>query len=332
MSDPALDPASAAPARPRIVMLDRDTIAPQVKLRAPAFGHDLTVYDRTAPDETAARIAGADIVITNKVPLPAAVIAAAPGLKMVAVAATGTDMVDLAACRARRIVVSNIRNYAVHTVPEHTFALIFALRRSIVAYHQAVQAGRWQQAGQFCFFDYPIRDLAGSTLGIIGDGVLGRAVARAADAFGLKVLFAAHKGRAGMGSLYTPFETVLKTSDIITLHAPLRPETRGMIGAAEFAQMERRPLIINTGRGGLVDEVALGEALERGQIAGAGFDVATAEPPPPDHPLMKLVGRPDFILTPHVAWASLEAMQALADQLIGNIEAFQAGTPRNVVA
>ncbi len=330
-ASPAAGSASM-PARPRIVMLDRETIAPEVRLRPPAFAHDFEVFGRTAPEEVAARIAGADIVITNKVRLTAATLTGAERLKLVAIAATGTDNVDIAACRAQGIVVSNIRNYAVHTVPEHTFALIFALRRSIVAYREAVQAGRWQQAGQFCFFDYPIRDLAGSTLGVIGDGVLGRAVARIGEALGMKVLFAAHKGRSGMGSLYTPFETVLKTSDVLTLHAPLNAATRGMIGAAEFALMERRPLLINTGRGGLVDETALGAALQAGQIGGAGFDVATAEPPPADHPLMQLAGRPDFILTPHVAWASLEAMQGLADQLIDNIEAFRAGSPRNVVA
>ncbi|SHO64115.1 glycerate dehydrogenase [Pseudoxanthobacter soli DSM 19599] len=319
-------------ARPlRVVMLDRETISPETVLRPQAFPHELVVYQRTARDEVAARIADADIVVTNKVPVRADALEGAARLKLIAVAATGTDVIDLAACTARGITVSNIRGYAVHTVPEHTFALIFALRRSITAYLEAVRRGRWQEAGQFCFFDYPIRDLAGSTLGIIGDGSLGRSVARVGEALGMKVLFAAHKGRTGMGSLYTPFEDLLRTSDIITLHAPLRPATRNMIGAAEFALMERRPLLINTGRGGLVDEVALGEALRSGQIGGAGFDVATAEPPPADHPLMGLLDLPNFILTPHVAWASREAIQSLADQLVDIIDAFQRGEKRNVV-
>jgi Lactate dehydrogenase and related dehydrogenases len=315
---------------PRIVFLDRDTISPQTRLRPPGFAHEMEVYGSTAPHQAAERIAEADIVIVNKVRLDAATIAAARRLKMIAVAATGTDNIDLAACASRGIVVSNIRNYAVNTVPEHTFALIFALRRSLFAYHQAVKAGRWQQAGQFCFFDYPIRDLRGSTLGIIGDGALGRAVADIGRALGLRVLFAAHKGREGMGSLYTPLDEVLRQSDIITLHCPLTPQTRNLIGEREFALMARKPLLINTARGGLVDEQALVQALRSGQIAGAGFDVVSQEPPPAGHPFEQLADAPNFILTPHVAWASDEAVQALADQLIDNIEAFWAGSPRNV--
>lgn len=315
----------------KIVFLDRDTLSPQTRLREPRFPHEFACHGRTSPDEVRARIADADIVLVNKVRLDAGSIAAAPRLKLVAVAATGTDNIDLAACRQRGIVVSNIRNYAVNTVPEHTFALIFALRRNICAYRDAVRAGRWQAAAQFCFFDFPIRDLAGSTLGVIGDGVLGQSVANLGRALGMKVLMSAFKGRDDMGVLYTPFHRVLAESDVITLHCPLLPETRHMIGAAEFAAMHRRPLLVNTARGGLVDEAAVGPALEAGQISGAGFDVVAGEPPAPDHPFMALQHRPDFILTPHVAWASDEAVQALADQLIDNVEAFQRGTPANVV-
>lgn len=317
--------------KPRIVFLDRDTLSPETRLRAPAFEHEWVVHDRTTPAEVAQRIADADIVITNKAPVRAEAIAGAPRLKLIAVAATGTDVVDVAAAKARGIVVTNIRNYAVNTVPEHTFALILALRRSILAYHASVAHGRWREAAQFCYFDYPIRDLSGATLGIIGDGVLGKAVADIARAFGMTVLFSDYKGTTGMGPLYTPFETVLRTSDIITLHSPLLPSTRNMIAAPEFALMEKRPLIINTARGGLVDEAALVAALEGGQIGGAAFDVVTQEPPPADHPFMRLMERPDFILTPHVAWASSEAIQGLADQLIENVEAGWAGKARNVV-
>jgi len=149
---------------------------------------------------------------------------------------------------------------------------------------------------------------------------------------GMRVLFAAHKGRSGQGSMYTPFDEVLKQADILTLHCPLNANTRNMIGAAEFAQMARKPLLINTGRGGLVDEAAVGPALQAGHISGAAFDVTSVEPPPADHPFMALLDRPDFILTPHVAWASAEAIQALADQLIDNVEAFVRGAPVNVVA
>ena len=191
--------------------------------------------------------------------------------------------------------------------------------------------GRWQEAAQFCFFDHPIGDLADTTLGIIGDGVLGKAVAEIAKAFRMRVLFSDYKGTVGMGPLYTPFKEVLRQSDVITLHTPLMPSTRNMIGAEEFRLMERKPLLINTARGGLVDEQALADALRSGQIAGAGFDVTTVEPPPSDHPLMQLLAQPNFILTPHVAWASRQAIQGLANQLVDNIEAFQRGAPRNVV-
>ena len=315
----------------KIVFLDRGTLPAEIEVRAPSFASELVTFDATSPEEVAGRIAGADIVITNKVPVRGAAIASAPHLRMIAVAATGYDNIDLSACAARGITVSNIRNYAVNTVPEHTFALIFALRRSIVAYRQSVAAGAWQKSGQFCYFDYPINDLAGSTLGIIGDGVLGQSVAEIGKALGMRVLFSTYKGVSGMGPLYTPFEDVLRRSDVITLHCPLMPSTRNMIAAAEFALMERRPLLINTARGGLVDEHALAEALARGQISGAGFDVVTAEPPPPDHPFMQLLELPNFILTPHVAWASREAIQGLADQLMENIDLFWHGNPRNTV-
>ncbi len=315
----------------RIVFLDRETLPGTIKLRPPGFAHELQSYARTSPAEVAARIADADIVIINKVQLDRAALEGARRLRLIAVAATGTDVIDLRAARDCGVTVSNIRNYAVNTVPEHTFALILALRRSVIAYHQSVGRGRWEEAAPFCYFDYPIHDLAGSTIGIIGDGVLGRAVADIARGFGMKALFSDYKGTTGMGPLYTPFEQVLGLADILTLHSPLMPSTRNMIAAPEFALMERRPLLINTARGGLVDEIALADALERGQISGAAFDVVTREPPAPNHPFMRLLGRPDFILTPHVAWASVEAIQGLADQLIDNIEAFNGGAPRNVV-
>ena len=315
----------------QVVFLDRETISPQTILRPLSFEHKLTVYGRTSSEQVAERIANADIVISNKVPLRRAALDQAPGLKMIAVAATGTDIVDFPACQERGIVVSNIRGYAVNTVPEHTFALIFALRRSIVAYRDSVKAGRWHDAQQFCYFDYPIKDLAGSTLGIIGDGVLGQAVAKIGRALGMRVLFAARKGAGKSGALYTPFEQVLAESDVITLHCPLNAQNRGMIGDPEFALMVRKPLLINTARGGLVNEPALVKAMRTGLISGAGFDVTAPEPPDNQHPLVKLLDMPNFILTPHVAWASDEAVQGLSDQLMDNIEAFYKGSPRNVV-
>ena len=317
----------------RIVFLDRATIAPQVVVRRPAFPHEWAEYPLTAPDQLADRLGNdTTIAITNKVPLREPVLSRLKGLRMIAVAATGTDVVDLAYCRDHGITVSNIRGYAINTVPEHAFALIFALRRNILAYHEAVRRGRWQESGQFCFFDYPIRDLRGSALGIIGEGVLGQGVATIARGLGMRIMFAAHKGRTGLGPLYTPWDEVLETSDIITLHSPLLPETRNMIAMPEFRAMKRRPLLINTARGGLVNEADLATALRQGLIAGAGFDVLTAEPPAEDNPLLGLLDLPNFILTPHVAWASDEAMQALADQLIDNVENFVRGQPSNVVA
>ncbi|MDQ5918744.1 MAG: glycerate dehydrogenase, partial [Pseudomonadota bacterium] len=245
--------------------------------------------------------------------------------------ATGTNNVDLEACRARGIVVSNIRGYAVHTVPEHAIALMLALSRNLIGYRESVQAGRWQQSDQFCFFDHPIRDLHGATLAIIGSGSLGDGVARLAEAFGMTVLKAERKGANVCRPGYVPFAEALATADIVSLHCPLTADTQGLIGAAELQSMKRSALLINTSRGGLVDEAALVQALKEGWIAGAGFDVLTKEPPKDGNPLLspELLALPNFLLTPHVAWASRPAMQALADQLIANIEAFVRGEPQN---
>ncbi|RDJ99852.1 D-2-hydroxyacid dehydrogenase [Paraburkholderia lacunae] len=315
----------------KIVFLDRATLAPHIKLARPAFEHELVEYDHTRADQVAARLDGATIAITNKVPLTADVIARLPSLKLVAVAATGTDCIDKAACEQHGIRVSNIRGYAVNTVPEHTFALMLALRRNLIAYRDDVLLGEWQKSGQFCFFNHAIHDLGGMTLGIIGEGVLGQRVAEIAKAFGMRVLFAAHKGREGLGPLYTPWDEVLETSDIITIHSPLTPQTRDMLAMPEFRKMKRTPLIINTARGGLVDEAALVRALDEGLIGGIGFDVLSSEPPNDDNPLMRIAGRPNVIVTPHVAWASDEAQQSLADQLMGNVVNFVSGTPVNIV-
>ncbi|WP_233850598.1 D-2-hydroxyacid dehydrogenase [Paraburkholderia sp. HD33-4] len=315
----------------KIVFLDRATLAPQIRLSRPAFEHEFAEFEHTAPEQVAARLAGATIAITNKVALTADVIAQLPSLKLVAVAATGTDCVDKAACERHGVRVSNIRGYAVNTVPEHTFALMLALRRNLIAYRDDVLNGEWQKSGQFCFFNHAIHDLGGMTLGIIGEGVLGQRVAEIAKAFGMRPLFAAHKGRDGLGPLYTPWDEVLATSDIITIHSPLTPQTRGMLATPEFRKMKRKPLIINTARGGLVDEEALVRALDEGLIGGIGFDVLSGEPPAADNPLMRIAGRPNVIVTPHVAWASDEAQQSLADQLMGNIERFVRGEPANLV-
>jgi glycerate dehydrogenase len=315
----------------KIVFLDRSTIAPQISLRSPAFEHELIQHGSTRPEEVVERLAGATIAITNKVALRAETLRQLPELRLIAVAATGTDCVDKAFCQQQGIAVVNIRGYSVNTVPEHTFALMLALRRNIVAYRDDVLAGEWQKSGQFCFFNHAIHDLAGARLGIIGEGALGQRVADIARAFGMVPLFATHKGKSGFGRLYTPWEEVLETSDIITLHSPLTPATRGMIGLEELRAMKRRPLIINTARGGLVVEEDLVTALDEGFISGAGFDVTEGEPPAAESPLMRVAARPNVILTPHVAWASDEAQQTLADQLMDNIDNFVRGEPTNLV-
>lgn len=315
----------------RVVFLDRSTLSSDTTLRPLLFPHELQVYQHTTEAQVAERIALADVVITNKVRLSGAAIQQASRLKLVAVAATGTDIVDLASCADRKVVVSNIRGYAVNSVPEHVFALIFSLRRNILAYRDSVRDGRWQQSQQFCYFDYPISDLAGSTLGIVGQGALGQAVATIGRALGMRVLFAGRKDGAARGSLYTPFQQFLAECDVITLHCPLTPDTHDLISVHEFALMARKPLLINTARGGLVNNQALVQAMRSGQIAGAGVDVVDTEPPAATHPLMSLMDMPNFILTPHVAWASRQAIQSLADQLIDNINTFQRGIAKNVV-
>lgn len=311
-----------------VVFLDRASLKAQV--RQPTCASQYVEHEQTGANEVLERLRDATVAITNKVPLKGDVLRQLPRLKMIAVAATGYDVVDTVTCQELGIRVANIRNYAVHTVPEHAFALILALRRNLLAYRQDVENGVWQRSSQFCFFDHPIGDLFGSTLGIIGEGVLGQGTARIAAAFGMTVLFADHPPPKREDVIYTPLDEVLGRADVLTLHCPLTPDTRHLIGARELQRMKSNALLINTARGGLVDEAALIQALDEGWIAGAGFDVLTSEPPVNGHPLLD-VRRPNFILTPHVAWASDGAMQFLADQLIDNIDAWQRGSPQNLV-
>jgi len=312
----------------RIVFLDRDSV--QAEIRRPEFPHEWRDFPATSAAQVVDRLEGATIAISNKVPVMADSLARLPDIKMIAVCATGTNNVDLDYCRVHGITVSNIRNYAVHSVPEHVFMMILALRRNLLGYRDDVRNGRWQTSEQFCLTTHPIADLHGSTLGVIGHGTLGKAVAKLGIAFGMRVLIAEHKGAARVRDGYAPFDTVLAESDVISLHSPLTPATRNLIGAAELKRMRRHALLINTARGGLVDEAALAAALQQNEIGGAGFDVLTAEPPRGGNPLLD-VDQPNFILTPHVAWASGNAMQIMADQLIDNIEAFVRGAPQNRV-
>lgn len=314
----------------RIVFLERNTL--RAEIRPPAFAHEWREYGATRAAEVVERLDGASIAIVNKVEIRDAQLAQLPALRLIAIAATGTDNIDLKSCRERGIAVSNVRGYATGTLPEHVFMLMLALRRNLVSYQRDVRAGRWQRAEGFCLLTHPIRDLHGSTLGLIGYGALGQAVERLARAFGMRTLVAEHKNageHAREGR--TPFAEVLRASDIITLHTPLTNETRNLIGAAELALMRPEAVLINCARGGVVDEAALIEALRSGTIAGAGVDVLSREPPREGHALLEL-DLPNLLVTPHVAWASLQAMQALADQLIDNIEAFVRGEGKNLLS
>jgi glycerate dehydrogenase len=228
-------------------------------------------------------------------------------------------------------VVSNIQGYAHAAVPEHTFALMLALRRQLLAYRADIEAGLWEKSPRFCLFHHPIRDLHGSRLGLLGYGDLGKQVARLGRAFGMEVVVHTRTPASDPDVRNVGWGELLETSDVLSLHAPLTDATRNIVGAAELARMKPSAILVNTARGGLVDEAALADALQRGVIAGAGFDVLSKEPPLPDNPLLRL-RLPNFLLTPHSAWASGQAMQGLADQLIGNIEAFMAGRPANRVA
>lgn len=305
-----------------IVFLDRETIAPSVELRKPAFDHHWQNYSRTIKSQVVERLRHCDIAVVNKVELREQQLQHLPRLKMIAVAATGTNIIDLDYCREHNIVVTNVRNYAVHSVPEHAMGMLLALRRNIFSYHCDVIDGQWQKSEQFCFFNHPISDLAGSRLGIIGGGVLGQAMARLGTAFAMDVVVAQRKGLSAKDTLRLPFDQVLSTSDVISLHCPLTPETRNLIGLQEFKLMKRSAILLNTARGGLVNEADLVTALEDKLIAGAAFDVLSQEPPSSSNPLLCLAVHPNFILTPHVAWASQQAMTTLAAQLIDNIETF----------
>jgi glycerate dehydrogenase len=311
-----------------VVFLERQSV--KANVRRPRCAASYVEHDKTAPGQVIDRLRDATVAIINKVPLREESLAQLPKLKLIAMAATGYDCIDVEACRRRGIAVANIRNYAVHTVPEHVFSMVLALRRNLLAYRQDVEQGLWQRSEQFCLLTHPIGDLFGSTMGIVGEGAIGQGTAAIARGFGMKVLFADHEPPKAPGVEFTPLQQVLETSDVISLHLPMTAGTRNMIGIEQLRRMKRTALLINTARGGLVDERALIQALDQGLIAGAGFDVLTVEPPREGNPLLT-VRRPDFILTPHVAWASDGAMQFLADQMVDNIDAWADGKPQNLV-
>ncbi len=312
----------------RIVFLDAATLAEGVVLPRPDFPHQWRNFPATAPSDIFSRAKDADIIVVNKTRLDAATIAVLPKAKLIAIAATGYDNVDLDAARKAGVAVTNIRAYAVHAVPEHVFALMLALCRKIMPYVADVRAGEWQACGQFAFHNHKIEDLYGKRLGLFGSGDLGRRVAEIARVFGMDVVFAGRKGEAPKTG-FVSFDEVLATCNVLSLHCPLNAHTQNMIGWPELSAMKKKPILINTARGGLVDEEALERALDAGLLAGAGIDVTRPEPPPADSAIMRLARRPDVIVTPHVAWASHEAQQTLADQLGKVLEAFVAGERLN---
>ena len=322
---------SQKPSTYNVCFLDRETLRSDIIIRRPDFSHTWTDHDSTSPDQVHARTVNADIIITNKVALTADIIAESNELKMIAVAATGVDHIDLEACRKAGIIVSNIRNYALCTVPEHVIGMILTLRRKVLRYRSEVINGRWQEEGGFCFFDQPIHDVHGAVLGIIGYGALGQATARMAHALGMQVQYVSPSSKPDDVAQPVDLDTLLTTSDVISLHCPLTRETHHLLNAAVFARMKPEVIIVNTSRGAVIDEQALAEALTHKQVAAAAIDVLPQEPPARDSPLMNLADRTNVILTPHIAWASQQAMQTLADQLIDNIEAFVAGKPANRV-
>lgn len=317
---------------PKVVFLDRATIPAHIQMPRLSFAHQWVEYELTSPHQVIERLADAHIVISNKVVLDQAILTQLPNLKMIAVAATGFNNVDVDYCAEHDIAVANVRGYATRSVPEHVIAMLFALRRNLFGYHQDIAAGEWQRNKQFCFFTHPIGDVAGSTLGVIGSGALGQATAQLAHALGLEVLFAERKGVSECREGYVPFEDVLRQSDALTLHCPLNENTHNLIGEAELKLMKPSAILINTGRGGLVDEQALVEALKEGEIAAAGIDVFTQEPADESNPLIANMHLPNLLLTPHVAWGSDSSLQRLAEILIENINAFKRGERLNRLA
>ena len=289
----------------------------------------IVLHAQTSAADVAARIAGFEAVFANKSVITRAMIEANPQLRLIALTATGTDNVDLAAARAAKVAVCNLRDYCTPSVVQHVFAMLLALTHCLRDYDTLVHSGRWEQAGQFSVFPYPIRELQGRTFGIVGHGALGRAVARVAASFGMQVEIANRPGGPATEGR-KDLDDLLPQLDVLSLHCPLTDATRGLIGAARLARMKPDAVLINTARGALVDAPALAEALRSRRLGGAGIDVFEREPPPADHPLLD-PAIPNLIVTPHIAWAARESRQRCLDELALNVESFLAGGRRNRV-
>ncbi|MDB4837077.1 D-2-hydroxyacid dehydrogenase [Marinomonas sp.] len=306
----------------KAVFLDRGSFSDSIKIKLSNRITEFVEFENTQPDQVAERIKDANIVLSNKIMLDASAIGQAEHLQLIQVMATGTNNVDKLAAQQHNVKVQNVEGYSTVTVPEHVFSMLLALRRNLFSYIEDIKQGKWAQSEHFCFLDYPIQDLAGSTITIIGGGSLGKKVATIAKAFGMEVIFAERKGASSIREGYMDFESALKAADVVSLHCPLTPETTDLINDAELVIMKTSSILLNISRGGIVNEQALVEALESNSIAGAAFDVATQEPMPLDNPLQKLTKMPNFLLTPHIAWASNEAMQKLVNIAAAKITTF----------
>lgn len=291
---------------------------------------ELTVYDRTAAEDIVSRIGDAEVVFTNKTPLTEATFAACPNIRLVSVLATGYNIVDCAAARARGIPVCNVPGYSTAAVAQFTFALLLELCHHVGHHSEAVHAGHWTSNADFCFWDYPLVELAGKTLGIIGFGSIGKAVGRIAKAMGMRVLATGSRPTEEGREIadYVELDTVLTQSDVISLHCPLFPETTGIINNSSLAKMKDGAMLINTSRGGVLVEADVAEALNTGKLAGAAMDVVSVEPISAENPLLTAK---NCILTPHIAWAPKEARQRIMDMSVENVEAFLRGEPVHVV-
>ncbi|MFH6565231.1 2-hydroxyacid dehydrogenase [Pseudomonas kulmbachensis] len=293
------------------------------------FG-ELQLWSDTTPANVIERLQGASVAISNKILLNAHTLAACPDLKLILVAATGTNNVDLEAARAQGITVTNCQGYGTPSVAQHTLGLLLALATRLIDYQKAVTEGQWQQAKQFCLLDFPIVELEGKTLGLFGHGELGSAVAKLAEAFGMRVLIGHIPGRPARADRM-PLDELLPQVDALTFHCPLNEHTRNFIGARELALLKPGAFVVNTARGGMIDEQALADALRSGHLGGAATDVLSVEPPRDGNPLLA-ADIPRLIITPHSAWGSREARQRIVGQLAQNAEAFFNGTALRVVS
>lgn len=315
-----------------VVFLDSATIAAGVNIPSPSFKHKWTNFSKTNSNQVFERAQNADLIVTNKVKIDTALLLQLPKLSHIAIAATGTNCVDLHAARERGISVSNVPRYATRSVSEHVMSMILGLRRNILAFQQDILEGKWQASEQFCFYNEPILDLHGSTLGLIGTGAIAQQLAVIAKVFGMNVIFHSVSGRKELeGETLVSLNTLLRGSDVVSLHCPLTPASENLINAERLALMRTNAILINTARGSVVDLAALHKALSSKKIAGAGLDVAPIEPPAGDSAMMHLNSLFNCIVTPHTAWASQQSSQALVNQVVANLEAVVNGNPINIV-